>query len=172
MREGLATLVRWVPRSTSQHARAAGRRPCGEIEAGSALEEALVTAEQHAERFYEAELHRLKGELFLRQWREAGTNPSSRALQLRQAASGETAGGTPLQREAEACFQSALALARRQRAKMLELRAALSLSRLWQQQGKQATARQLMAEVYGWFTEGFETTDLQEAGAFLQELGG
>jgi predicted ATPase len=55
---------------------------------------------------------------------------------------------------------------------LLELRAALSLSRLWQQQGKQATARQLTAEVYGWFTEGFETTDLQEAKAFLQELGG
>jgi len=55
---------------------------------------------------------------------------------------------------------------------MLELRAALSLSRLWQQQGKQAAARKLMAEVYGWFTEGFETTDLQEAKACLQELGG
>jgi predicted ATPase/DNA-binding winged helix-turn-helix (wHTH) protein len=145
----------------------------GQIEAGlGALEEALVTAEQHAERFYEAELHRLKGELLLRQWREAGTSPAPRDLQPRQAASGETAGWAPLQREAEACFQSALALARRQRAKMLELRAALSLSRLWQQQGKQAAARQLLAEVYGWFTEGFETTDLQEAKAFLQALGG
>jgi len=145
----------------------------GQIEAGlGALEEALVTAEQHAERFYEAELHRLKGELLLWKYREAGATPALRDLRSDHTARGETTGRAPIQREAEACFQSALAIARRQRAKMLELRAALSLSRLWQQQGKQAAARKLMAEVYGWFTEGFETTDLQEAKACLQELGG
>jgi len=73
--------------------------------------------------------------------------------------------------EAEACFQQALDLARSQHAKSLELRAAMSLSRLWQQQGKQAAAHALLAPVYGWFTEGFDTADLQEAGALLDELG-
>jgi predicted ATPase len=74
------------------------------------------------------------------------------------------------QSEAEAWVQRALDLARQQQAKSLELRAAMSLSRLWQQQGKQAEARELLAPVYGWFTEGFDTADLQEARALLQEL--
>jgi predicted ATPase len=77
--------------------------------------------------------------------------------------------GTP-QVEAEACFRQALDVARRQEAKSLELRAAMSLSRLWQQQGKQAEARALLAPVYGWFTEGFDTADLQEAKALLEAL--
>jgi predicted ATPase len=71
--------------------------------------------------------------------------------------------------QAEACFQQALEVARRQQAKALELRAALSLARLWQ--GQRAAACQLLAEIYGWFTEGFDTADLQEAKALLQELG-
>jgi adenylate cyclase len=62
-------------------------------------------------------------------------------------------------------------VARRQQAKALELRAALSLARLWQGQGQRAAARQLLAEIYGWFTEGFDTADLQEAHAVLAELG-
>jgi predicted ATPase len=116
----------------------------GQIEAGfSVLEEALVTADQHTECFYAAELHRLKGELMLRKRMEA---------------------------EAEACFQSALDIAQRQRARLLELRAAMSLVRLWQQQGKRATARELLAPVYGWFTEGLDTADLQEAKALLDAL--
>ena len=73
-------------------------------------------------------------------------------------------------REAEACFRQALDIARRQSAKSVELRAVMSLSRLWQQQGKKAEARQLLAEIYGWFTEGFDTKDLQEAKALLEEL--
>jgi predicted ATPase len=72
--------------------------------------------------------------------------------------------------EAEACFQQALAVARRQQAESLELRAAISLSRLWQQQGKQAEARALLAPLYRWFTEGFDTADLQEAKALLEDL--
>ena len=72
--------------------------------------------------------------------------------------------------EAEACFQQALDIARRQQAKSLELRAAMSLARLWQQQGKQAEAHELLAPIYGWFTEGFDTADLQEAKALLDEL--
>ena len=91
-------------------------------------------------------LHRLKGEL-----------PAAAAVPDTQA-------------EAEACFQQALDVARRQQAKSLELRAATSLARLWQQQGKRAEAHDLLAPVYGWFTEGFDTADLQEAKALLDEL--
>ena len=72
--------------------------------------------------------------------------------------------------EAEQRFRQALAVARRQQAKSLELRAVMSLGRLWQQQGKQREAHQLLAEIYGWFTEGFDTADLQEAKALLDEL--
>ena len=72
--------------------------------------------------------------------------------------------------QAEACFQQALAVARRQQAKSWELRTAVSLSRLWQQQGKRDAARALLAPIYGWFTEGFDTADLQEAQALLEVL--
>ena len=77
--------------------------------------------------------------------------------------------GTP-QAEAETCFRQALDVARRQEAKSLELRAAMSLSRLWQQQGKHQEAHDLLAPVYAWFTEGFDTADLQEAKVLLEEL--
>jgi predicted ATPase len=72
--------------------------------------------------------------------------------------------------EAEACFRQALDAARRQQAKSWELRAAMSLSRLWQGQDKRAEARQLLAGIYGWFTEGFDTADLREAKALFEEL--
>jgi len=72
----------------------------------------------------------------------------------------------------EVCFQQALTIARHQQAKAWELRAAMSLSRLWQQQGKRTEAYELLAPVYGWFTEGFDTADLQEAKALLEELEG
>jgi len=75
-----------------------------------------------------------------------------------------------VQKEAEECFRKAIEIARQQQAKSLELRAVMSLSRLWQQQGKREEARQMLAEIYGWFTEGFDTTDLQEAKALLEEL--
>jgi hypothetical protein len=70
----------------------------------------------------------------------------------------------------EECFQKAIEIARKQSVKSLELRAVMSLARLWQQQGKKEEARQLLAEIYGWFTEGFATKDLQEARALLEEL--
>jgi predicted ATPase len=76
----------------------------------------------------------------------------------------------PDEQQVETCFRQALDITRHQQAKSLELRAAMSLSRLWQQQGKRAEARQLLAEIYGWFTEGFDTADLQEAKALLDEL--
>jgi predicted ATPase len=110
-----------------------------------ALAEADTLVEQHEERWWEAEISRLWGVLLLRQT-------------------------VPQQEEAEACFQQALAVARRQQAKALELRAAMSLARLWQQQGQRAEAHALLAPIYNWFTEGFDTADLQEAQALLEEL--
>jgi predicted ATPase len=74
------------------------------------------------------------------------------------------------QGEAEACFLKAIEVARKQQAKSLELRAVMSLARLWQQQGKREEARQMLAEIYNWFIEGFDTKDLQEAQALLEEL--
>ena len=111
------------------------------------LAEAHTLMEQHEERWWEAEIYRLRGVLLLRQ------------------------PGTP-QVEAGAWLQRALDVARRQEAKSLELRAAMSLSRLWQQQGKQTEAHALLAPIYGWFTEGFDTADLQEARALIEALGG
>jgi predicted ATPase len=143
----------------------------GQVEAAlDVLEEALVTADTHTERFYAAELHRLKGELVLRKCMEAGAKPAPRDIQYIQAASGETTGRVPLQMEAEVCFHLALDVARFQQAKSLELRAATSLSRLWQHQGKRQEAYDLLAPIYGWFTEGFDTADLQEAKALLDAL--
>ena len=110
-----------------------------------ALAEAHTLMEQHDERYWEAEIHRLRGVVLLRQT------------------------GTP-QAEAETWLQRALDVARRQEAKALELRATMSLARLWQQQGKWTEARELLAPLYGWFTEGFDTADLQEAKALLEEL--
>jgi predicted ATPase len=109
------------------------------------ITEALMLMGKTEERWWEEELHRLKGELLAH---------------------------AQDQREAETCFHHALAVARHQQAKSLELRAATSLARLWQQQGKQHEAHDILAEIYNWFTEGFDTKDLQEAEALLEELGG
>ena len=118
----------------------------GQIEEGlHVLAEALAAVEKTGGRFYEAELNRLKGELL-----------------LRQAPSDED--------QAETYYRQALDVARCQQAKALELRAGMSLSRLWQQQGKHAAAHELLASIYDWFTEGFDTADLQEARRLLAEL--
>jgi adenylate cyclase len=107
------------------------------------LDEALLLVEQTDERHWEAELYRLRAELLLIQGDDA---------------------------EAEASLQGAIEVARRQNAKSWELRATTSLARLWQEQGKQDEAREVLAGIYGWFTEGFATTDLMEAKALLGEL--
>jgi predicted ATPase/class 3 adenylate cyclase len=118
----------------------------GQITKGlEALAEGLATVAKSGGRCWEAELYRLRGELLLQQ---TATQPE----------------------EAEACFQQALTVARRQQAKSWELRAAMSLARLWQQQGKRAEAYELLAPIYGWFTEGFDTDDLQEAKVLLEAL--
>jgi predicted ATPase len=114
------------------------------------LAEALATVERTEERWYEAELYRLKGTLMLQ----------SKVQSLRSKA----------EEEAEEYFLKAIDIARRQQAKSLELRAATSLARLWQQRGKRAEAHNLLSEVYNWFTEGFDTKDLQEAKMLLEEL--
>src|SRR5262249_12337747 len=110
-----------------------------------ALAEAHALVEQHEERYWEAEVYRLRGVLLLQQ-------PE-----------------TP-QEEAEAWLQRALDVARRQQARSLELRAAMSLAHLWQRQGKRTEAHELLAPVYNWFTEGFDTPDLQEAKELLEHL--
>ena len=116
----------------------------GKIEEGlDALAEALRAVDDKGIGYYEPELHRLKGELLL------ARGPENSA-------------------DAEACFRQAIAIARRQRARSLELRAVMSLSRLYHGQGKQDEVRPILAEIYGWFTEGFDTVDLREAKALLQ----
>jgi predicted ATPase len=115
------------------------------------LTEALVLASQTGDRWFEAELYRLKGELTLQQWKVESQKSK--------------------EEEAEACFLKAIDIARQQQAKSWELRAAISLARLWQQQGKRAEAHKLLSDVYNWFTEGFDTKDLQEAKALIEELG-
>ena len=109
------------------------------------LVEAFAIVDNAGQRYWEAELYRRKGELLLKQQGQKGG-------------------------EAEECFRKALDTARHQQAKSLELRAAMSLSRLWQHLGKQEEAHQLLAEIYGWFTEGFDTADLKEAKVLLEEL--
>jgi predicted ATPase len=118
----------------------------GQVGAGLAtLDEALAAAHGTGQRLVEAELYRLRASFLLRQ------------------------PGTP-QVEAEAWFQRALNFARRQEARSLELRAAMSLGRLWHQQGKRREAHDLLADIYAWFTEGFDTADLRDAKALLEEL--
>jgi predicted ATPase len=107
--------------------------------------EAITAVETTRERFFEADIHRLAGEIALK-----SPEPDSA--------------------KAEACFERALAVARAQQAKSWELRAAISMARLWRDQGRRDEARVLLAPVYGWFTEGFDTLDLKEARALLDGL--
>src|SRR4030095_9195556 len=109
------------------------------------LTEALALVDKTGVRWYDPELYRLKGALLLQQSLDNST-------------------------EAESCFHHAIAIAQHQYAKSWDLRPATSLARLWQQQGKRSEAYELLAPVYGWFTEGFDTADLQEAKALLEEL--
>jgi len=142
----------------------------GRTEEGlSLVAEGLETVNLNEGRVHEAELHRLKGQLTLQS--QASPRQVKTSQDKSEVASPQhPASSTQAEAEAEACFQRALDLARRQSAKALELRTAMSLSRLWQQQGKKDDARQMLAEIYGWFTEGFDTADLQEAKVLLEEL--
>ncbi|PON14529.1 hypothetical protein C2W62_28585 [Candidatus Entotheonella serta] len=142
-RNGDLSMPRWFTYLAEAH------RRHGQVEAGlEVLAEAQALIDKNGDRLFEAEIYRLRGELLSR-------------------AEAETihAEGGP-----EASFRQALEVARMQRAKWLELRAAVSLCRLWQQEGRRAEARALLAETYAWFTEGFDTVDLQVARALLDEL--
>jgi len=105
----------------------------------------MRAVEATKEKWYEADVHRIAGEIVL-------MSPERDAA------------------KAEACFERALAVARQQQARSWELRAAMSMARLWREQGKRDEARELLAPVYGWFTEGFDTLDLKQAKALLDEL--
>ena len=125
----------------------------GSLEEGlNAVTEALTMVAQTGERFYEAELYRLKGELTLKLRHSSDESYEARIKQ------------------AEACFQGAIAIARQQQAKSWELRAIISFVRLLATQGRRDEARAMLAEIYGWFTEGFDTADLKDAKALLEEL--
>ena len=127
------------------------------------LEDALQYVEKTGERNYEAEIYRLKGELTLKQF---GVRSSEFGVSNTE----HPAPSTQAEAEAEACFLKAIEIARCQQAKSLELRAVMSLARLWQQQGKTKEAHQMLSEIYNWSTEGFDTKDLQEAKALLGKL--
>jgi tetratricopeptide (TPR) repeat protein len=123
----------------------------GQIERGlEFMSQALAEVERGGERYYEAELYRLKGELLLRK--------------------AETKDRAALEKEAEVCFRQSLDVARRQMAKSFELRTAISLGRLLKKQGKESEAKKLLKDIYGWFTEGFDTPDLKAAKELIEEL--
>jgi predicted ATPase len=137
---GMRTVLPWLALLAEAYGKV------GQAEEGlTVLFEAQTYIDHTGDRFCESELSRLTGELLLK---HAIPDPG----------------------QAATCFQRALDIARHQEAKSLELRAAMSLSRLWQRQGKQKQAYELLAEVYGWFTEGFDTADLQEAQSLLEAL--
>ena len=166
LREGLAALRAtgaelWVPLFLG--ALAQGYAQGGQAEEGlRVIAEALAMVEKNEERWNEAELYRIKGELTL-----AKQMPEVTESEVRLPS--PTPNPTP-KAEAEACFLKAIDIARKQQAKSLELRATMSLARLWQQQGKHPEAHQMLSEIYNWFTEGFDTKDLQEAKALLESL--
>jgi class 3 adenylate cyclase/predicted ATPase len=150
LRRGLAGCIDLGMRGLEPYHKALlaeAHREAGEASAGLKLvEEAIRFAEESGVRFWDVELLRLKGQL------------------LARLSSNER------REEEEGCYREALAVARRQQARSLELRAATSLGRLWRDQGRVEEARDLLAPVYDWFTEGFDTPDLKEAKALLEEL--
>jgi predicted ATPase len=138
---------------------------CGRVgrtgEGLTAVAEALALVDQTGERFWEAELYRLKGTLTLQ------SKIQGPKFKVEESPESEV---RSRESEAEEYFQKAIAVAKKQQAKSLELRAVMSLARLWQRQGKKAEAHEMLAAIYGWFTEGFDTKDLQEAQTQLEEL--
>jgi len=173
MRQGLATYRATgseLARSQYLALLAEAYRKMGRLEEGlNTLAEALAAVDKTGECFYEAELYRLKGELTLQKQSGVRSQGTS-GVRSPESEVPNTQPLTPNTQEAEACFLKAIDVARKQQAKSLELRATTSLAGLWQRQGKQREAHQMLAEIYNWFTEGFDTKDLQEAKALLAEL--
>lgn len=151
VKQGLEVLAGELQKTRFLAWLARGYGEAGQVEDGlTTVAEALRLVEKNDDRHYEAEVYRIKGELTLAQ-----SSVQSLASSVK---------------EAEECFLKAIEIAQHQQAKSLELRAVMSLARLWQQQGKTPEARQRLAEIYSWFTEGFDTKDLQEAKALLESL--
>ena len=134
------------------------------------LENGIALTIEGVESTQQADLYRLKGEMLLEEGTSQGPVLSAVEGSNGKGQRSKVSTLQTKQVEAEECFQRAIAIAQRQDAKSLELRAVVSLSRLWQQQSKQDAARRRLAAIYDWFTEGFETTDLQEARELLEEL--
>jgi predicted ATPase len=142
-----ALQVHWLSTLAEVHGKAS------QVEEGlDVLTDALDQAEQnHDEQWFDAELYRIKGELLWQRSRDKGHNAK-------------------IEEEVEDCFRQAIEIAQRQGAKSWHLRAAMSLGRLWRKQNKKAKALSLLQDIYDWFTEGFETADLKEAKALLEDL--
>jgi len=187
MRQGLAAwgatgAALWQPYWLTLLAEICGKT--GQVKEGlRLLAEAMATSKKTGEQWYEAELYRLKGELTLEQWKVESQKAKGKNQQQKEARGGRQEVSHPHQslrlepqvsremlQEVEECFLKAIEIARTQQAKSLELRAVMSLARLWQRQGKQHEARNMLSEIYGCFTEGFGTKDLQDAKALLDEL--
>jgi DNA-binding winged helix-turn-helix (wHTH) protein/tetratricopeptide (TPR) repeat protein len=166
---------------------AEGYRYAGQFEEGlQHVTQALAMVVRTKEHQYETELYRLKGELILQKFQvsssefqvEQGPRSKVQSRKKLSVVSSQLSVPSPqpltpssqAEAEAETCFLKAIDIAQKQQAKSLELRATVSLARLWQQQGKAKQAHEMLAEVYNWFTEGFDTKDLQEAKALLEEL--
>jgi tetratricopeptide (TPR) repeat protein len=184
VKQGLEMLVGELQKTRFLAWLARGYGGAGQVEDGlTTVAEALRLVEKNDDRHYEAEVWRIKGELTLqkeaRGWRLETSPPSPQASSLKPLVSSGTA------QEAEGYFLKAIEIAQKQQAKSLELRAVMSLVRLRQQQAAQSEARitdrasrakldeahRMLSEVYDWFTEGFDTRDLQEAKVLLQDLG-
>ena len=184
LRQGIDALVGELSRTYFLALLAAGYGGAGQADEGLAtVAEALRLVDKNDERFYEAELHRLKGELTLKQESQKAKvkEQKSKITDPRPLTSNPQAA---VAQEAEGYFQKAIEIAQRQQAKSLELRAVMSLVRLRQQQATQQgsrttqhetrtrldAARSMLSDIYHWFTEGFDTKDLQEAKTLLEEL--
>jgi len=143
----------------------------------AALANASALVEKTGDRRWEAERYRLKGQLTLQKFGVRGSESDKenqkskgKGQKSKIPSTQHLTPSTQVEAEAEACFLRAIEIARKQQAKSLELRAVMSLSRLWQNQDKKKEAHSMLAEIYGWFTEGFDTKDLQEAKALVDEL--
>ena len=167
----------WRPLFLGMLAEAYGKG--GQAEEGlSVVAEALEIVHKAEQRHWAAELYRLRGELTLQKSQVSSSTFQVQAKQKTKSKGRKAKVSTPhslipnsqAEAEAEACFLKAVEIARHQQVKTLELRATMSLARLWQQQGKQRAARNTLLEIYNWFTEGFDTKDLQEAKVLLDEL--
>jgi len=172
IRQGITTyqasgVVMLYPASLATLAEAYGKG--GKPEEGlQMLPEALTVTSNTGQHHCEAELYRLKGELLLMQ--ESKGQDSKGKNQKSKIKTNSRHSALASQGEAEECFLKAIGISQKQQAKSLELRASTSLARLWQQQGKRHEAHSMLSDIYGWFTEGFDTKDLQEAKALLDEL--